>query len=207
MGAQAHRADPERPPGGRGAALVRRRRRRTWRSAASPRASPSSCAASTSAIFTPHVDTGDFVVVVNAEKVQAHRQQARAEDLPPPHRLDRPREVDHGRQGARGPARRARARERRARHAPEELARPADVPQAQGLRRARASARGPAAGGPRPCLSPSAVRRATGKRKTAVARVRLKLGTGQIRVNGRTLEDYFPREALAHDHATSRSRR
>ena len=36
---------------------------------------------------------------------------------------------------------------------------------------------------------------ATGKRKTAVARVRLKIGTGQMRVNGRTLEDYFPREA------------
>ena len=36
---------------------------------------------------------------------------------------------------------------------------------------------------------------ATGKRKTAVARVRLRIGTGQIRVNGRTLEDYFPREA------------
>jgi small subunit ribosomal protein S9 len=37
---------------------------------------------------------------------------------------------------------------------------------------------------------------ATGKRKTSVARVRLRLGTGQILVNGRTLEEYFPREAL-----------
>ena len=36
---------------------------------------------------------------------------------------------------------------------------------------------------------------ATGKRKTAVARVRLRIGSGQIRVNDRTLEDYFPREA------------
>ena len=36
---------------------------------------------------------------------------------------------------------------------------------------------------------------ATGKRKTAVARVRLWIGSGQFRVNGRTLEDYFPREA------------
>lgn len=34
---------------------------------------------------------------------------------------------------------------------------------------------------------------ATGKRKTAVARVRLAPGTGQITVNGRTLEEYFPR--------------
>ncbi len=35
---------------------------------------------------------------------------------------------------------------------------------------------------------------ATGKRKTAVARVRLQPGNGTITVNGRTLEDYFPRE-------------
>jgi small subunit ribosomal protein S9 len=34
---------------------------------------------------------------------------------------------------------------------------------------------------------------ATGRRKTAVARVRIRPGTGQIQVNGRTLEDYFPR--------------
>jgi len=36
---------------------------------------------------------------------------------------------------------------------------------------------------------------ATGKRKTAIARVRLKLGTGTITVNGRTVENYFPRGA------------
>ena len=36
---------------------------------------------------------------------------------------------------------------------------------------------------------------ATGKRKTAVARVRMQPGTGVITVNGRTLEDYFRREA------------
>ncbi len=36
---------------------------------------------------------------------------------------------------------------------------------------------------------------ATGKRKTAIARVRLKLGGGAIVINGRTVEDYFPRDA------------
>ena len=36
---------------------------------------------------------------------------------------------------------------------------------------------------------------ATGKRKTAIARVRLTPGSGTITVNGRTLESYFPREA------------
>jgi len=35
---------------------------------------------------------------------------------------------------------------------------------------------------------------ATGKRKTAVARVRMRAGEGKIVVNKRTLEDYFGRE-------------
>jgi small subunit ribosomal protein S9 len=38
--------------------------------------------------------------------------------------------------------------------------------------------------------------RATGKRKTAVARVTLRPGTGAYAVNGRTLEDVFPRMPL-----------
>lgn len=33
---------------------------------------------------------------------------------------------------------------------------------------------------------------ATGRRKTAIARVRLSKGTGKITVNGRAFEDYFP---------------
>ena len=36
----------------------------------------------------------------------------------------------------------------------------------------------------------------SGKRKTSMARVRMKLGSGNVTVNGRTLEDYFPRESL-----------
>jgi small subunit ribosomal protein S9 len=35
---------------------------------------------------------------------------------------------------------------------------------------------------------------ATGRRKTSVARVNLKEGTGNMRVNARTLEEYFGRE-------------
>jgi len=34
----------------------------------------------------------------------------------------------------------------------------------------------------------------TGRRKSSVARVRLRAGQGQIVVNRRTLEDYFPRQ-------------
>ncbi|MBI4897373.1 MAG: 30S ribosomal protein S9 [Actinobacteria bacterium] len=37
---------------------------------------------------------------------------------------------------------------------------------------------------------------ATGKRKTAVARVILKPGSGDIKINGRALEEYFPRPTL-----------
>jgi small subunit ribosomal protein S9 len=36
----------------------------------------------------------------------------------------------------------------------------------------------------------------TGRRKNAVARTRLYPGSGQIVVNGRTIEDYFPRPSL-----------
>jgi small subunit ribosomal protein S9 len=35
---------------------------------------------------------------------------------------------------------------------------------------------------------------ATGRRKEAVARVRLRAGSGQITVNGRSITDYFPTE-------------
>ena len=37
---------------------------------------------------------------------------------------------------------------------------------------------------------------ATGRRKSATARVFLSPGTGQITINRRTIEDYFPRESL-----------
>ncbi len=36
----------------------------------------------------------------------------------------------------------------------------------------------------------------TGRRKTAIARVRLTTGTGKIVVNGRALENYFPVDSL-----------
>jgi small subunit ribosomal protein S9 len=45
-------------------------------------------------------------------------------------------------------------------------------------------------------LAADARYRATGKRKTAVARVTLKPGTGEYVINGRSLEVFFPRHAL-----------
>ncbi|HLI32646.1 MAG TPA: 30S ribosomal protein S9 [Solirubrobacteraceae bacterium] len=45
-------------------------------------------------------------------------------------------------------------------------------------------------------LGASARYQATGKRKTAVARVILRPGKGAHTINGRSLEEYFPRVAL-----------
>lgn len=45
-------------------------------------------------------------------------------------------------------------------------------------------------------MSEIAQYRGTGKRKTSVARVILRPGDGGTWINGRTLEEYFPREAL-----------
>ena len=45
-------------------------------------------------------------------------------------------------------------------------------------------------------LASGARYRATGKRKTAIARVTLRPGTGTYLVNGRTLEEHFPRTTL-----------
>ena len=36
----------------------------------------------------------------------------------------------------------------------------------------------------------------TGRRKTAAARVFLRPGSGEVKVNGRSLDDYFPNEVL-----------
>jgi small subunit ribosomal protein S9 len=47
-------------------------------------------------------------------------------------------------------------------------------------------------------LAAEARYRATGKRKTSVARVILRPGKGEYTVNGRSLETYFPRPTLQH---------
>ena len=47
-------------------------------------------------------------------------------------------------------------------------------------------------------LAAAARYRATGKRKTSVARVILRPGKGEYTVNGRSLESYFPRPTLQH---------
>jgi len=44
-------------------------------------------------------------------------------------------------------------------------------------------------------LATTATRSITGRRKEAIARVRMSPGTGRIEVNGRSLEEYFPTRA------------
>jgi ribosomal protein L13 len=146
--------------------------------------------------FTPHLDMGDFVIVVNADKIVLTGRQGRAEALPPPLRvpgraqvravrpmLDRqPTEVvEKARQG----------------HAAQEQARP---------RWARSSRSTPAPTTRTPRSSPSrcpttsedstmADKIFTGRRKSAVARARVTRGSGQFTLNGRRSRTTSHREA------------
>ena len=177
------------------------------RAAGDPR-SPTRSAARASPQYTPHVDTGDFVIVVNAEKIHVTGKK-----------LDEKMVRWHsglpGRPQGAHAARAARAAPDRGDpqggqgDAPEEQARGRAAAQAQGLRRPRASARGAGAEDDgdfeaRP-MAEIAQYRGTGKRKTSVARVILRPGDGKTWINGRTIEDYFPR-AIAPD-ARARSAR
>src|SRR3954451_11750709 len=133
----------------------------------------------------------------------ADRFQAGREDGLPPLRLPGWSAHDQGRRRAQDPPR-PRHRARRQGDAAAQLAGPADSLQAQGLRRARAPARRPAAPDLRdqagvPVSTPLTVTDAegrpvqtVGRRKEAIVRVRLVPGSGESRLNGRTLEEYFP---------------
>ncbi len=143
-------------------------------------------------VYTPHVDTGDFVVVVNAEKIAVTgskldtkiyyrhtgypggiKQRTLREQL------DRRPDRGHS-QGREGDA-------------PEEQARVGAAHEAEGVRRPRPSARGSGAEDAGALVTEIAQYLGTGKRKTSVARVILRPGDGKTWINGRTLEEYFPR--------------
>jgi ribosomal protein L13 len=161
------------------------------------------------AIFTPHVDTGDFVVVINAEKVRVTGKK----DVQKSYMSFSGYVGGHKSETFRGPPQTH----------PELLVEkaiwgmvpaqspwPPDDHQAEGLLRDGASAR------PRRILNRSRSRRqvtnrqpesspkmpeeiaATGRRKTAVARVRMLPGNGQFIVNNRSLrrllQDRIPPE-------------
>ena len=73
--------------------------------------------------YTPHVDCGDNVIVINAEQGGVHRPQARAEGLLPPHRLSGRHQGAHGEVDPRGPLPRAHRREGGRAHAAARAAR------------------------------------------------------------------------------------
>ena len=96
--------------------------------------------------YAPHVDTGDFVIVVNCERIRVTGNKLeqkiyyRHSGLPGRH------QAANARRAARPPSRGGHPA-RRSRHAAEEPHRPRAAPQAQGVRRNRASARRAAADG------------------------------------------------------------
>src|SRR2546425_12906264 len=88
--------------------------------------------------------------------------------------------------------------------AAEEPARPGDGQEAQGLPGRRPSPPGTAAGRDARVHQVGGSLMAavldkfygTGRRKTSIARVWIRPGSGRISVNARAFEDYFPRETL-----------
>ena len=70
-------------------------------SAGWPRRLPTFCAAKTSPSITPHLDAGDFVVVINAEKVRVTGKKETAKEYHDLFRLERRREIHHRRAGSR----------------------------------------------------------------------------------------------------------
>ena len=151
-------------------------------------------------IWAPHVDTGDHVVVINAAKVELTGRklqgkiyrthsgyiggltETRADTML---RLHPERAIEWAVTG----------------HAAEDQARARDGQEAQGVSRHRAPASGAAAAGAVGAQEGVVMAEVvqfygTGRRKTSVARVFLRIGQGRITVNRRPFEDYFPRETL-----------
>ena len=148
------------------------------------------------AIYTPFIDTGRSRRHRQRRVGQADRPEGRPETLSPAQRIRR-----RPARGARGgrpqaPANPAR-RGGRARHAAQDEDGRCDVPQAQGLRRRRASACRPATHQNRGRVNLASIEYyATGRRKTSTARVFLRPGKGDITVNHREFSNYFPTDQL-----------
>ena len=157
--------------------------------------------------YTPHIDTGDFVVVVNAEKIAVTGKKLEREDATTAIRAIRAACAQRTlARAARAPADRGHPQGGQG-HAPAQPPRAAADHEAQGLR-------GPEhpheAQNPKPLPErwPDRAVPGTGKRKTSVARVILRPGDGVTWINGRSLEEYFPRAGAADDgHRAAPSRR
>ena len=153
-------------------------------------------------IFTPHMDTGDNVIVINASKVKVTGRKAEQKEyFRHTGYMGHERFTPFATHARQAPG--AHHREGRLRHAAEDRARPSGPPpQASRVRERRASARRAAAqdvdlqqgARSKPWLTQNI--HTIGRRKEAVCRVFLKPGSGKWDVNGRTLGDYFPRPSL-----------
>ena len=156
-------------------------------------------------IWAPHVDTGDHVIVINAAKLDVSPRKGDGQALPPAHRLPGRHQHRDPRAPARpdpekvvrlavkrmlpkGPLGRAQLKKLKVLRrphppAPGAAARPAAAvrPRARARHRLR-----------RTSLVSKPLIQTTGRRKEAVARVRLRPGTGVIVVNGRPFAAYFP---------------
>ena len=149
-------------------------------------------------IFAPHLDTGDHVIVVNASKVVL--TAGKGETKLVRHHTGYPGGLKSQTYGELLAAKPEEAIRRTVRgHAPEEPPGPLDAEEAEGLRRPDPPALGAAAPAPRDRARPrqehvvtKPLTQTTGRRKEAVARVRLRPGTGKITVNKRELATYFP---------------
>ena len=157
-------------------------------------------------IFAPHLDTGDHVIVVNAAKVVMtagkadkkfhYRHSGYPGGLTPRPTAtcwpSGPKSGPPGGQGMlpKGPLGRQMLRKLKVYAGPEHP-HAAQTPQAPALDHSRPSAPDPAPQRRTPAV-PKPLTQTTGRRKAAVARVRLRPGPGPITVNGRPVEDYFP---------------
>ena len=178
-----------------------------WCSAASPPRWPRILRGKHKPIYAPHCDTGDHVIIVNADKIVL--TAGKAEKKLVYRHSGYPGGLQHPdvRQPARGQADRC-GPQVGARHAPEEPARSPDAQEAEGVhgpepspRRAeppaaRHRARPQVIGVPLP-KPPATVKNAplvmtTGRRKGAVARVWLRPGNGTITINGRDAHRLLP---------------
>ncbi len=145
-------------------------------------------------IFTPHMDTGDFIVVTHVEKIRVTGNKA--EDKLYHRHTGYPGGIsttNFAKMQARFPGRAL--RKGRQGHAAQGPARLQDAEEAQVLRRRRAPARRAATQDPghlNPMIGNYYY--GTGRRKSSVARVFLKKGTGNIVVNDKPVDDFFARE-------------
>ena len=147
--------------------------------------------------FTPHVDTGDYIVVVNVDKLRVTGSKAREQDLLPPQRLPR-RHLQHELRQAAGAPSRPRAQARGQGHAAQGAARLRDAEEDEDLRRREPSAHGAAAQEPgdlrvMAMQSQPAELRHRPPQERGGARVS-EARQGHITVNGKPVDEFFSRE-------------